>query len=559
MGLKISGDLTVDAPNATVNNYSQVSGNIIIEDISDNTWNELASTNSIVFNAKGKTLIVTGNVKSLDIKVPTNLVTKKTLSNVTIAKDVKITVRPTVGSTQTSTVTGSTGGSVVVTPPAVPVAIVATLENLGSIPYDGPGGATGYSNNINLSGAEFIGNVGDLMNLANWEIDTGTTNLKVSKITRKGPKSATIDYTLKLSGQGTGEGTISFIAKAAATTSNKNSNKVSVTIAKTQEQKEAEDDAAVKAFSALSVTYANTDAAAQAVIDTLPNNTLDASAFSWNGMVATVTLNDNTEKVLTFTDITAVKDAEALQSAKEAVTAWENEVAAIDNNTKLAAAVGDTSNKKAIATQKVNVLSESSSEKIGLTNRISEAQDKVTAANTLKSKVDAFKALELDTDAKILIAINSISGIDTAVSEGSNSPTAYLNGVDVATAIDTKKSNIKIAATIDETKTTISANDIAKEVKSKATATVTVKNAAGVELSTALTGDYSVTYNWTVEKETPENSVVTSQSFTKEVTVSVLTSGGGLTASPVELKVVITQTGISNTVNKTVDMIVTGV
>lgn len=137
MGLVINGDLTVDAPNATVNNYATVSGNIIIEDISANTWNELASTNSLVFKAKDKTLVIRGNVRGLDIQEPTNLVTQRQLSNVTIAEDVVVTVRPTVNSTRTTTVTGgATQKPVIVTPPAVPVVkadLTAYNEALGAV------------------------------------------------------------------------------------------------------------------------------------------------------------------------------------------------------------------------------------------------------------------------------------------------------------------------------------------------------------------------------------------------------------------------------------------
>jgi len=117
----INGDLIVNAPNATVNNYSQVSGDIIIENVSVNTWNELASTNSLVFKAKDKTLVIRGNVRGLDIQEPTNLVTQKQLRNVTIAEDVKVTVRRTVNSSPQTVIGGGTQAPVVITPPTRPV------------------------------------------------------------------------------------------------------------------------------------------------------------------------------------------------------------------------------------------------------------------------------------------------------------------------------------------------------------------------------------------------------------------------------------------------------
>lgn len=130
-GLRITGNLIVNAPNSTVNNSSTVTGDITIEDISDNTWNELARTNSIVFKAAGKTLVIKGGLRKLDIKVPTDLVTRRQLKNVTIDKDIKVTVRPTVSSTRTKEVIGGSEGQaqtpIEITPP---IDLTAVQDNL---------------------------------------------------------------------------------------------------------------------------------------------------------------------------------------------------------------------------------------------------------------------------------------------------------------------------------------------------------------------------------------------------------------------------------------------
>lgn len=48
--LKITGNLTVNTPGATVNNSASVDGTITIQDVSGSTWNENASGNKLVFN-----------------------------------------------------------------------------------------------------------------------------------------------------------------------------------------------------------------------------------------------------------------------------------------------------------------------------------------------------------------------------------------------------------------------------------------------------------------------------------------------------------------------------
>lgn len=137
-----------------------------------------------MFKAKDKTLVIRGNVRGLDIQEPTNLVTQKQLRNVTIAEDVKVTVRRTVNSTRTSTVTGGgTQKPVIVTPPAVPVdktkANVSTNEELvaavAAVPQNGTATITllkditltesleipeGKTVNLDLNGKSITGTVG---------------------------------------------------------------------------------------------------------------------------------------------------------------------------------------------------------------------------------------------------------------------------------------------------------------------------------------------------------------------------------------------------------------
>lgn len=93
--------------------------------------------------------------------------------------------------------------------------------------YEAPGGLLGKSNTIALFGTNFTA---EADNVANWIIDTGTTNLNVDSITKTGDQSVTIDYTLKVAGQGTGTGIITYQAKAEALTSGVASNVVNITI-----------------------------------------------------------------------------------------------------------------------------------------------------------------------------------------------------------------------------------------------------------------------------------------------------------------------------------------
>jgi hypothetical protein len=178
-----------------------------------------------------------------------------------------------------------------------------------------------------------------------------------------------------------------------------------------------------------------------------------------------------------------------------------------------------------------------------------------SAEEAAAAKVAAYEALALDTDANIKTALDSMGGTKEGATTAVGALTASATKTALEGRITAKDNLIKAAATIDQAKTTISANTIAKATGQTATATVVVKNAADVALSTALTGDYTVTYAWEVTEATPNvaNAVATNET-TDTVTVTVTTTD--LTGSPVKLKVTVAQTAISNTFDKTVDMTV---
>lgn len=74
--LTITGNLTVNTPNATVNNSATVNGTIDIQDVKDGTWNELANGNAIVVNdTTGVRVVIAENVqvKELTLNQPTTL------------------------------------------------------------------------------------------------------------------------------------------------------------------------------------------------------------------------------------------------------------------------------------------------------------------------------------------------------------------------------------------------------------------------------------------------------------------------------------------------------
>lgn len=54
----ISGNLTVNAPNATFNNYANVTGTVTINGVSAGTWNEYFCENNLVWDAENSTLYV---------------------------------------------------------------------------------------------------------------------------------------------------------------------------------------------------------------------------------------------------------------------------------------------------------------------------------------------------------------------------------------------------------------------------------------------------------------------------------------------------------------------
>ncbi|WP_170253971.1 Ig-like domain-containing protein [Acetobacterium paludosum] len=100
----------------------------------------------------------------------------------------------------------------------------------GLINYDDSSALGSVSQTVTLTGSTFA-DAAASENLKNWSINTGTTNLQVSKITRTGDQMVTIDYTMKVPGQGTGAGTLSVQAKAAAVMSGVESNTSGFSIA----------------------------------------------------------------------------------------------------------------------------------------------------------------------------------------------------------------------------------------------------------------------------------------------------------------------------------------
>lgn len=67
-GLSIEGNLIIDAPNATINNYAAVSREIIVKDVALNTWNEYADGNNIVIDDEnGLELIIIGDIGGITI------------------------------------------------------------------------------------------------------------------------------------------------------------------------------------------------------------------------------------------------------------------------------------------------------------------------------------------------------------------------------------------------------------------------------------------------------------------------------------------------------------
>ncbi|WP_025785658.1 hypothetical protein [Sporosarcina sp. D27] len=110
----ITGNLTVDAANATVNNAATVSGTITINNVSGNTWNENASNNNIVFNdPNADTNLVIGanqTVSSLTLKTPAkvSVSTGATVTALTVEAGAANTAISNSGTITTVTANGNT-------------------------------------------------------------------------------------------------------------------------------------------------------------------------------------------------------------------------------------------------------------------------------------------------------------------------------------------------------------------------------------------------------------------------------------------------------------------
>jgi len=88
----IDGNLTVSAPNATFNNYADVTGNVVINDISGSTWNEYADGNKIVWYAENKTLHVFGSVASVTVNETCTITGAGNIGKLIIPEGVSVSV-----------------------------------------------------------------------------------------------------------------------------------------------------------------------------------------------------------------------------------------------------------------------------------------------------------------------------------------------------------------------------------------------------------------------------------------------------------------------------------
>ncbi|WP_143404788.1 hypothetical protein [Exiguobacterium sp. HVEsp1] len=98
--LTITGNLTVNTPNATVNNSATVNGTIDIQDVKDGTWNERTNGNTIVVNdTTGIRVVIAENIKvnSLTLNQPTTL---EVSSGATFEKPVVVVKPSTIVSSQ---------------------------------------------------------------------------------------------------------------------------------------------------------------------------------------------------------------------------------------------------------------------------------------------------------------------------------------------------------------------------------------------------------------------------------------------------------------------------
>jgi hypothetical protein len=72
----INGDLTVTAPNATVNNHADVTGTVTIQNVSSSTWNQYGDAGTINFNdadAGTNFNIKSGTIGTVNVNSPANV------------------------------------------------------------------------------------------------------------------------------------------------------------------------------------------------------------------------------------------------------------------------------------------------------------------------------------------------------------------------------------------------------------------------------------------------------------------------------------------------------
>ncbi|MFS0876454.1 hypothetical protein [Solibacillus isronensis] len=126
--LKITGNLTVNTPGATVNNSASVDGTITIQDVSGNTWNEFAVGNKLVLN---------------DNDGDTNLVIKESAHPISITVNANATVTIDVGASVDTLTIGTAVTSATVTNNGS----ITTIDGDGNAEVTGTGTVESNTNN----------------------------------------------------------------------------------------------------------------------------------------------------------------------------------------------------------------------------------------------------------------------------------------------------------------------------------------------------------------------------------------------------------------------------
>lgn len=161
-----------------------------------------------------------------------------------------------------------------------------------------------------------------------------------------------------------------------------------------------------------------------------------------------------------------------------------------------------------------------------------EAEAAIAAAT---EKVAAYISLDLGNDENIAAAVAS----QTDDKEGATAAVDALSSSDSKTSlldkISQKDDDIALAATVATVSVVPDVLTIGAALDSTQIAEAVLKNAAGVELNSALAGTYAVTYNWTATSD------VGSLSVTNEKVATIMVTEALETSTTVSLGVTITQ------------------